>query len=83
MIQKIEFKSEIPFGAWLYCDLFGWGCQNKSLILSPEIRLRQGFTHYSTDQEKPEAKPSACNCGHWNIGHLSGCPGIAEDSLKS
>lgn len=56
-IQKIEFKSEIPFGAWLYCETFGWACQNKSQTLSPEIRLRQGFTHFSTDTEKPKGTP--------------------------
>lgn len=58
MILKIEFRREIPFGAWLYCDVFGWACQNKSLVLSPEIRLRQGFTHYSTAKEKPAEKPA-------------------------
>ncbi len=57
MTYKIEFSSEVPFGAWLYCELFGWACQNKSLLLTPEIRLRQGFTHYSTDQEKRTQKP--------------------------
>lgn len=57
MIHKIEFRSEIPFNAWLYCEIFGW-IQNKSLVLSPEIRLRQGFTHFSTAFEKPAVAPA-------------------------
>ena len=59
MIHKITFRSEIPFGAWLYCEIFGWACRNKSNVLSPEIRMRQGFTHYSDTEEKPTENPSA------------------------
>ncbi len=49
----ITFYAEIPFDAWLYCEIFGWACQNKSLTLSAEIRLRQGFTHYCVSDQKP------------------------------
>jgi hypothetical protein len=56
MTHKIELNSHIPFGAWLYCEIFGWACQNKSQTLTPEIRIRQGFTHYHVG-EKPTDKP--------------------------
>lgn len=59
MNHKITFSSEIPFGAWLYCDVFGWACRNMSHTLSAEIRLRQGFTHFSTAEEKPSEKPES------------------------
>ncbi len=59
MIIKITLHSEIPFGAWLYCEIFGWACQNKSHVLSAEIRLRQGFTHYCATEEKPAEKPAS------------------------
>lgn len=53
---RIEFKSNVPLGAWIYCDAFGW-LVNRSEVLSPEIRLRQGFTHYSIAKEKPSNPP--------------------------
>jgi hypothetical protein len=59
MITEIKPTTEIPFGAWLYCEVFGWACQNKSLTLPAEIRLRQGFTHYSDTAEKPADKPQS------------------------
>src|SRR5689334_4393811 len=54
--HRIELNSNIPFGSWIYCSL-GWAV-NRSEILTPEIRLRQGFTHYSTAKDKPSQSPT-------------------------
>lgn len=54
---EIKPDTEIPFDAWLYCQVFGWACKNKSHTLTAEIRLRQGFTHYSDAVEKPTVPP--------------------------
>lgn len=57
LTPRISFKSKIPLGAWIYCEAFGW-LVNRSEVITPEIRIRQGFTHYSVATEKPAQPPA-------------------------